>query len=705
MAQSTPVRLQDFAYEMANSAPVRMQDLADALNKATNAVPFLKYPPLPPDPQPGQTPKFPNQIPPLPDSNPVDAWKWDFATIEAFKKAQAAKSEAYTGKAWMASESKWKNRVGKGWKPVRVLGRGGQGVVGYWTYEGPDRDKKTLKDVAVKQAVKAGPTYRWGDGLEKESQLLHLLQKANTPHIVRMYRQLYEEVGQQTDEFDHGIVHRIFLEYCPGGDLHDWLGKWMNQNKPIPEYELWCVFQCLARACMVLDRGSEDLARQAWVGTEIVHFDLKLENVLVGATLDDTEHRNTPSYKMSDFGLATAVPRIQSPFWMDSVSNTGTVPWYLPEQVSAMNHAALSRYFPNERPWLSAFSRSVPGRQFGTPSNIWQVGLIMHVLMRQPHNRSPNWGGLRENDPDKLQCYTSNMTTRLQTGGNTIGASQDLEAEKNPQRSMYSKGLRSLIAECLLINPSKRVPVGELVVRSANHIDAIRIANGTNIGTHAPYQEPQLSQQWYSNKVNGNPANAPQNQPGGFPLAPLFPQPPAAAPQDQQAGWSFTPVFPGQAPPAPRPAFAQINPAAPAFNPAAAQFVPGRRLNAVAPAFTPMVAPAPVIQSINPAPFVPIGNNPGPNPGPGGPLWPVPNPLTVIMLRRSKLYGMMGGHQITYQLKDLTPITRVRDVMDELIKLGVNTTMVLRNEAGKAMQPNMMLGEFQIVQNIRGTEL
>jgi hypothetical protein len=35
-------------------------------------------------------------------------------------------------------------------------GQGGQGIVGNWTYEGVDRRQKTVTDVAVKQALRAG---------------------------------------------------------------------------------------------------------------------------------------------------------------------------------------------------------------------------------------------------------------------------------------------------------------------------------------------------------------------------------------------------------------------------------------------------------------------------------------------------------------------------------------------------------------------
>lgn len=218
----------NIAYALVNVA------LGNAPAQAPPPVPAAAaFPPAPLPPwnfaAPGAGPQNLPTLPPIPPTDPVNAWQWDFASINAFRQAQAGRNKKQAGIAWQASESKWKDRVGKDWKPVRVLGRGGQGVVGHWTFKGPDRHLRKLNDVAVKQAVKAGPTFQWGDGLETEARLLALFQPIKTQHVVKMYRHKYEDIGQQTDEFDYGVVHRIFLEYCPGGDLRGWLGGYMNK--------------------------------------------------------------------------------------------------------------------------------------------------------------------------------------------------------------------------------------------------------------------------------------------------------------------------------------------------------------------------------------------------------------------------------------------------------------------------------------------
>jgi serine/threonine protein kinase len=125
-------------------------------------------------------------------------------------------------RAWLNSEVRWKNRVGRGWIGKRVLGKGSYGIVGHWAYDEDDRSKRRgLLDVVVKQsAVMRGGKIT--TGLFDEEMMLKSLNAANSQHIVRLYRHLYQEQGNFTVEFDKGPVHRVFLEYCSGGDFDKW---------------------------------------------------------------------------------------------------------------------------------------------------------------------------------------------------------------------------------------------------------------------------------------------------------------------------------------------------------------------------------------------------------------------------------------------------------------------------------------------------
>lgn len=121
---------------------------------------------------------------------------------------------------WLLSSNFWQNPVGNGWVPKKVLGTGGFGIVGHWKYGGNVTGVR-ISDLVVKQAA---VNERNRHGLSREAAILQRLAETNSPHVVKMYQKLFEEQGRGTfPKYDPvGTVHRIYLEYCPGGDLSQW---------------------------------------------------------------------------------------------------------------------------------------------------------------------------------------------------------------------------------------------------------------------------------------------------------------------------------------------------------------------------------------------------------------------------------------------------------------------------------------------------
>ena len=114
---------------------------------------------LPPIPGAWPSQILPNitRLPPLPVTSPGAEWFVDFDDLEAYNNAKVVGKYSIKLKhACLASEKQWKYRIGKGWRGVKVLGIGGQGIVGHWRYEGTDRDHRGVKDIAVKQALRSG---------------------------------------------------------------------------------------------------------------------------------------------------------------------------------------------------------------------------------------------------------------------------------------------------------------------------------------------------------------------------------------------------------------------------------------------------------------------------------------------------------------------------------------------------------------------
>jgi serine/threonine protein kinase len=179
--------------------------------------------------------------------------------------------------AWLASEPAWVSRVGAGWQG-RFLAKGSYGAVGAWRYDGPQETAPAVKEVVVKMA--SFEDFEPAARIYDEGNILKTLNTARSRHIIRQFG------GNRTgDKFgDMYNVVKIFLEYCPGGDLTQFLREYHDSDlkDPLHEVDIWAIFYCLALGVLVMHRGTEDLNALAWNGgvviNELVHFDIKFNN-------------------------------------------------------------------------------------------------------------------------------------------------------------------------------------------------------------------------------------------------------------------------------------------------------------------------------------------------------------------------------------------------------------------------------------------
>jgi serine/threonine protein kinase len=109
-----------------------------------------------------------------------------------------------------------------------------------------------------------------------------MLASIKSRHILRMYRSAEEEVNQGRE------VRRLFLEYCPGGNLSKLLERdaraTITPINPFAEVDIWEVFNCLTLGVAVIHRGTKDPNATAWVRiTEIAHYDINPKNDTFGS--------------------------------------------------------------------------------------------------------------------------------------------------------------------------------------------------------------------------------------------------------------------------------------------------------------------------------------------------------------------------------------------------------------------------------------
>lgn len=180
-------------------------------------------------------------------------------------------------KKWLKSEPEWKDRLGSDWNGVKLLGSGGFGVVGLWQYSSKGKhakDPRMIKKVVVKQSDIVYNKEKTKTRSTGEGTILEMLSQIKSKHIVRQYGPLHKDIYASKD------VVRIYLEYCPQGDLSRLMAKRMNrvgpalvEEPPIEEEDIWSVFHCLSLGISVLGRGTEDVTKCWNKSPELVHFE------------------------------------------------------------------------------------------------------------------------------------------------------------------------------------------------------------------------------------------------------------------------------------------------------------------------------------------------------------------------------------------------------------------------------------------------
>lgn len=183
---------------------------------------------------------------------------------------------------WLRRSQTWDGLDPKEWQARMVLGNGTNGVCGLWDYIGNKPDMP--KHMVVKQCT---PLPSAKSDLYVESEMLKALSSTGTAHVPRLYREFHlaggtgvtgrnqfdgmpfgrpdavsiDELYTYTDEWmETRLTARIYMEYCPGGDLSQWKTtvRAADRQRVIPEEVLWRIFSSYAKAILVFETGTED---------------------------------------------------------------------------------------------------------------------------------------------------------------------------------------------------------------------------------------------------------------------------------------------------------------------------------------------------------------------------------------------------------------------------------------------------------------
>ncbi|XP_029983257.1 serine/threonine-protein kinase 33 isoform X2 [Sphaeramia orbicularis] len=198
----------------------------------------------------------------------------------------------------------------------KKLGKGTFGVV----YEATHIETQT--EWAIKEICRPEPGNSQFKMLDQE---MNILKQVNHAHIIHL-----KEI------FESAKMTYLVFELCAGGELKQLL----RRKKFLTEDDTRHIIRCLADAIVYLHRR------------DIVHRDLKLENILLKNPLDDG-HNDEIIIKVTDFGLSVKTDGVGIENIMTEVC--GTLTYMAPEMMS--------------------------GRGYTEWCDVWSIGVIMYMLL------------------------------------------------------------------------------------------------------------------------------------------------------------------------------------------------------------------------------------------------------------------------------------------------------------------------------------
>ncbi|KAM9302111.1 serine/threonine-protein kinase 33 [Gastrophryne carolinensis] len=258
----------------------------------------------------------------------------------------------------------------------RKLGQGSFGVVIEATHKDTGRKwaiKKVNREKAGSSAVKL---------LERE---VSILKRVNHEHVIHL-----EEV------FETPKRMYLVMELCEGGELREIL----QRRKRFSEKETRHIIQSLASAIAYLHKK------------DIVHRDLKLENILVKSSEGGDREEMVLNIKVTDFGLAVQKGGVGGENMLQATC--GTPIYMAPEIINA--------------------------HDYSQQCDTWSVGVIMYMLL--------------SGDPPFLGSSEEKLFELIKKG------------ELNFSHSAWqnvSDGAKDVLQKLLRVDPADRITANELL--------------------------------------------------------------------------------------------------------------------------------------------------------------------------------------------------------------------------------------------------
>ncbi|KAI8943851.1 hypothetical protein NX059_001823 [Plenodomus lindquistii] len=128
-------------------------------------------------------------------------------------------------------------------------------------------------------------------------------------------------------QLDHACVPRLYdahvdpgcawvvMEYCSGGSLLGLMKQCQSRDEVVPEGFIWHVIECVARALQYCHHGPATRAHDLQAWDTIVHRDVSLANIFLGAKLHEHDSSSYPIVKLGDFGCSVTMSEVAAKGW------------------------------------------------------------------------------------------------------------------------------------------------------------------------------------------------------------------------------------------------------------------------------------------------------------------------------------------------------------------------------------------------------
>ncbi|XP_041916707.1 serine/threonine-protein kinase 33 isoform X1 [Alosa sapidissima] len=275
----------------------------------------------------------------------------------------------------------------------RKLGQGSFGVVCEATH------KETQKKWAIKKVNKEKAGSSGVKLLERE---VSILKRVNHEHIIHL-----EEVFE--------TPKRMYLvtELCEGGELKELLQK----RQRFKEEDARHIISSLAQAIVYLHKK------------DIVHRDLKLENILV-KSYHHGDDNNTVNIKVTDFGLSVQKGGVGSENMLQATCGT---PIYMAPEV-------------------------INGHEYSQQCDVWSIGVIMYLLL--------------SGEPPFMSSLEERLFELIKKGELTFST---------PVWDSISDAAKKVVCCLLKVDPAHRITANELLDNPWITGDTTMAATPTNV--------------------------------------------------------------------------------------------------------------------------------------------------------------------------------------------------------------------------------